>query len=107
MIFCSWHTITDIDVRSRVWKRKYYHDLQHREEQQKHTRTTEQKLRENLNNKNKDMNDNEKKENIANNRNNKIQDSDTVDISASGDPGLYSGITAPEGVEIIYRYCYD
>ena len=23
---------TDIDVRSRVWKRKYYHDLQHREE---------------------------------------------------------------------------
>ena len=90
-----------------MWKRKYYHDLQHREEQQKHTRTTEQKINENLNDKNKNKNDNEKKGNIAKNRSSKIQDSDTVDIGSGGVPGLYSGITAPEGVEIIYRYCYD
>jgi predicted Holliday junction resolvase-like endonuclease len=94
--------ITDIDVRSRVWKRKYYHDLQHREEQLKHTRTSEQKIKENLN-----KNDNEKKKNITENKNSKIQDSDTGEISSSGDPGLHSGITAPEGGGFLLTLCYD
>jgi hypothetical protein len=86
-----------------VWKRKYYHDLKHREEQHKHTRTTEQKIKENLRSKNKNLNDNEKKENIAKNKNNKIQDSDTIEInSTGGDPGLYSGTTAPEGGDFLW-----
>lgn len=93
--------ITDIDVRSRVWKRKYYHDLQHREEQQKHTRTSEQKVKENLININKNDNDNEKTGNIAKNKNSKIQDSDTVEISSTGDLGLHFGITASEGGDFL------
>ena len=59
-------------MRSRVWKRKYYHDLQHRKEQIKHTNTED-----NLNN------ENETEGNIAKEKNKKTEDLERKTIENS------------------------
>ena len=75
--------ITDIDVRSRVWKRKYYHDLQHKKEQLKHTRTSEPKMTE--------------KGNKVKKKYSKIKNSDQPEIVTSEDSGSFSGISDSDG----------
>ena len=79
--------ITDIDVRSRVWKRKYYHDLQHKKEQLRHTRTSEQMITE--------------KGNKVKKKNSRIKNSDQPEIVTSEDSGSHSGIIDSLGNDFI------
>lgn len=61
-------------MRSRVWKRKYYYDLQHKKDQLKHTHTSDQKITE--------------KGNKVKKKNSKIKNSEQPEIVTSEDSGL-------------------